>query len=102
MNRWFFIWRYKTCGVNYSVLSEVTGSFFAAILEGIRPAIKVSAILISTSITAPTVGSDASPPISVNILITALMGIRSSKVIPIRSEERRVGKECRSRWSPYH
>ena len=25
-------------------------------------------------------------------------------VIPIflRSEERRVGKECRSRWSPYH
>ena len=24
-------------------------------------------------------------------------------IIPvIRSEERRVGKECRSRWSPYH
>ena len=22
--------------------------------------------------------------------------------IPLRSEERRVGKECRSRWSPYH
>ena len=22
--------------------------------------------------------------------------------IPGRSEERRVGKECRSRWSPYH
>src|SRR3712207_9390658 len=22
--------------------------------------------------------------------------------IPDRSEERRVGKECRSRWSPYH
>ena len=22
--------------------------------------------------------------------------------LPIRSEERRVGKECRSRWSPYH
>src|SRR5205823_14244057 len=21
---------------------------------------------------------------------------------PIRSEERRVGKECRSRWAPYH
>src|SRR3712207_9447766 len=21
---------------------------------------------------------------------------------PIRSEERRVGKKCRSRWSPYH
>src|SRR2546430_12151979 len=23
-------------------------------------------------------------------------------VISMRSEERRVGKECRSRWSPYH
>ena len=23
-------------------------------------------------------------------------------VIGYRSEERRVGKECRSRWSPYH
>ena len=22
--------------------------------------------------------------------------------IHVRSEERRVGKECRSRWSPYH
>ena len=25
-----------------------------------------------------------------------------SKNLGIRSEERRVGKECRSRWSPYH
>ena len=24
------------------------------------------------------------------------------KAAEIRSEERRVGKECRSRWSPYH
>ena len=23
-------------------------------------------------------------------------------VLATRSEERRVGKECRSRWSPYH
>ena len=23
-------------------------------------------------------------------------------ISPDRSEERRVGKECRSRWSPYH
>ena len=25
-----------------------------------------------------------------------------SILVDIRSEERRVGKECRSRWSPYH
>ena len=24
------------------------------------------------------------------------------RIIFMRSEERRVGKECRSRWSPYH
>ena len=23
-------------------------------------------------------------------------------IVVLRSEERRVGKECRSRWSPYH
>src|SRR5258705_1934239 len=28
--------------------------------------------------------------------------IRLAKEINWRSEERRVGKECRSRWSPYH
>ena len=26
----------------------------------------------------------------------------SEIVVTTRSEERRVGKECRSRWSPYH
>ena len=33
-----------------------------------------------------------------------LLGIdRNKNVLGIkRSEERRVGKECRSRWSPYH
>ena len=25
-----------------------------------------------------------------------------SRAVDLRSEERRVGKECRSRWSPYH
>ena len=31
-------------------------------------------------------------------------GLRGEKQAPFyqRSEERRVGKECRSRWSPYH
>src|SRR2546422_9783859 len=25
-----------------------------------------------------------------------------ARIVQARSEERRVGKECRSRWSPYH
>ena len=28
--------------------------------------------------------------------------IGQRNIIEKRSEERRVGKECRSRWSPYH
>ena len=28
--------------------------------------------------------------------------VKISKDFKVRSEERRVGKECRSRWSPYH
>ena len=27
---------------------------------------------------------------------------RTDAELEVRSEERRVGKECRSRWSPYH
>ena len=29
-------------------------------------------------------------------------GGRGFNIVVVRSEERRVGKECRSRWSPYH
>ena len=28
--------------------------------------------------------------------------VTSERTVVKRSEERRVGKECRSRWSPYH
>src|SRR5258706_14245656 len=37
---------------------------------------------------------------SENLLIYATSNRRH--LMPERSEERRVGKECRSRWSPYH
>src|ERR1017187_6122047 len=39
------------------------------------------------------------PPPGVPMLIGSA---RVSRQQEIRSEERRVGKECRSRWSPYH
>ena len=32
----------------------------------------------------------------------ALQNLAVGLLEPLRSEERRVGKECRSRWSPYH
>src|SRR2546422_10451064 len=36
------------------------------------------------------------------VLLGILAGLVTGTLAGIRSEERRVGKECRSRWSPYH
>ena len=38
----------------------------------------------------------------IGIDIYTLMCIKQITNKNLRSEERRVGKECRSRWSPYH
>ena len=43
----------------------------------------------------------ATSPLS-GLIIGFLMGLANGFAIVTRSEERRVGKECRSRWSPYH
>ena len=38
-------------------------------------------------------------PYEMRSIVTAIWAFVG---VLIRSEERRVGKECRSRWSPYH
>ena len=35
-------------------------------------------------------------------LIEVMVAMLVLSIAMIESEERRVGKECRSRWSPYH
>ena len=41
--------------------------------------------------------------IAVSVVVGILIGTFYAKHFAgNRSEERRVGKECRSRWSPYH
>ena len=37
-----------------------------------------------------------------NTLVVTIISTAGVLVTTVRSEERRVGKECRSRWSPYH
>ena len=39
---------------------------------------------------------------NVGIEMPKLLEIAPGITSQLRSEERRVGKECRSRWSPYH
>src|SRR5260370_34167765 len=35
-------------------------------------------------------------------IVAVMIGDIYVRLFDMRSEERRVGKECRSRWSPYH
>src|SRR2546430_4452987 len=49
---------------------------------------------------ANATGISALPFSDVANLLTA--SAEAGEQTPSRSEERRVGKECRSRWSPYH
>src|SRR3712207_7891883 len=46
------------------------------------------------------VGAVAAAPLEATLSVVFL-GVFPT-VVAYRSEERRVGKECRSRWSPYH
>src|SRR2546430_17018844 len=61
--------------------------------EDVRPYLKVSRLVESLGAHVPHVhATDAEP----GLLLLEDLGAT------LRSEERRVGKECRSRWSPYH
>src|SRR5690348_18462796 len=61
---------------------------------------------VSVDELAANVWGDAPPARARATLQTYVMRLRQllgpSVPIRTRSEERRVGKECRSRWSPYH
>src|SRR2546425_6111657 len=45
---------------------------------------------------------DLNIPVAIKVLHWRYIREGASKFLDQRSEERRVGKECRSRWSPYH
>ena len=60
------------------------------------PAKLAAAVHAGLALTGTPLGAaPAAPP-------AASLGIDTAQIGQIRSEERRVGKECRSRWSPYH
>ena len=53
---------------------------------------------------APAIGG-AKIKVSFWVVLMAAIAIATGhlrEILSYRSEERRVGKECRSRWSPYH
>ena len=50
----------------------------------------------------PPEGNGVAPLARLDKPFTDGMGLDPGMTFVTRSEERRVGKECRSRWSPYH
>ena len=67
--------------------------FMNVLLKAKEENIAVGAVNIFNYLTAEA-AVKAAEEIGVNLIIQTSAGTRS--------EERRVGKECRSRWSPYH
>src|SRR5256885_12130054 len=97
-------------------------SFFFQAEDGIRDykvtgvqtcALPISALVLDATHSSVLYSrhSDVAVPIaSITKLMTALVVMEAAQPLDEqleitaedRSEERRVGKECRSRWSPYH
>ena len=77
----------------YDIFAENDEEKVKTMEELIRRSIIASAELgVEWTVTHPGTVYSAGPDVSVS----------KEKNLEYRSEERRVGKECRSRWSPYH
>jgi len=60
---------------------------------------------LATPIFAPNdrlIGFNVFPEARTSLEALKARNVRMGIISNARSEERRVGKECRSRWSPYH
>ena len=57
-----------------------------------------------TKYPAPKMEVSTSPPPAITPVVSKWVDTLARTIVAVdqRSEERRVGKECRSRWSPYH
>ena len=77
-------WKFQRGDIFFTHFGASTGSE----QHGDRPAV----------ILQNDVGNYHSP----TLIVATMTSKAEKKVNQPRSEERRVGKECRSRWSPYH
>ena len=75
------------------------------VLEGVRLAVRYE--VASATVRPADVRHAAELVAATDVMISTVVGFphgsSATATRPCRrSEERRVGKECRSRWSPYH
>ena len=75
--------------VTMTIFGESHGPAVGAVLDGLAAGLPVDEAAIAAAMDRRRARGDG--------LSTA-----RTEADAVRSEERRVGKECRSRWSPYH
>ena len=95
-------------GISLNPSDEVSPPLFTPLTDGLTVTVvrvRESVVVIERSVpfSRQIVRSEAlsadDPPM---IIQGGRAGLEELTVRIVRSEERRVGKECRSRWSPYH
>src|SRR5256885_7274129 len=90
-----------------TIFSNNLDEFFEIRLAGIKQQIQSETSDVGPDGMSPTETFNAIQRL-VHDLVAAQYDFWQKELMPalakngIRSEERRVGKECRSRWSPYH
>src|SRR5574340_956564 len=93
-------------------VADLTGSFSSKTVKGHKywyfqytePSGKLRQIYVGPDNDAvkSLIELKAQPAITQNLVPLAASAVALGCAPVLRSEERRVGKECRSRWSPYH
>src|SRR5688572_32771115 len=81
--------------------------FFFQAEDGIRDltvtGVQTCALPISKGANATvTICHTGTPNLAEHTRVADIVVLAAGSAGMLRSEERRVGKECRSRWSPYH
>src|SRR5256885_15305575 len=91
-------------GVDTAVRAVVgTGlTVWAAFAANAQPFLALGAGLVATIILTTAIAGVCPLYTRLGIDTRPRRPARPPVAFPQRSEERRVGKECRSRWSPYH
>src|SRR5256884_2832245 len=87
--------RHTRCSRDWS--SDVCSSDLLPFLDQIEERQALVAVVLGDRDDQAQVGLDH-PRLRLHVALLDLLG----QLDLLRSEERRVGKECRSRWSPYH
>ena len=79
-----------------------TAGFYVWILLALGEMVEVGLIAVGARRHGEGLPDAAARAAGAAVLYALAAGAVVSALGLVRSEERRVGKECRSRWSPYH